>query len=94
MMNIQAVKDKMYVKVAKIEETSAGGLFIAVEPENQPHRIGEVISIGEEVPADLVKIGDKVVFAKFGGQTISLLSDSTEYKILCWSEIYGILKED
>lgn len=54
MMNIQAVKDKMYVKVAKIEETSAGGLFIAVEPENQPHRIGEVISIGEEVPADLV----------------------------------------
>lgn len=93
MMNIQAVKDKMYVKVSKVEEKTAGGLFIAVEPENQPHRIGEVLSIGEEVPADAIKVGDKVVFAKFGGQTISLLNDSTEYKILCWSEVYGVLKD-
>ena len=89
---IQAVKDKVVVEVLTPESLTKGGLIIPeCAADNSPHRMGIVISVGKDVSEE-IKVGDIIVFAKFGGQDTIL--DGKIYKIVMLGEIYGILKED
>lgn len=87
MKTIKAVKDKIFVEIVT-ETMTKGGLVL---PENfsdsSPHRIGRVISVGDEV-CNIVP-GDYIAFAKHGGQATIL--DNKHYMILMYGEIYGIV---
>jgi chaperonin GroES len=91
MKYIQAVKDKIVVRLLKNDEITLGGIIIPEIAMNKgPHKMGEVISIGNAV--EEISVGDTIVFASFGGQ--DTLLDNVAYKILALGEVYGILKED
>ena len=89
---IQGVKDKIVVEVITGEQVTEGGIVIPEGFKKEPQAYGRVISVGEEVPDKHVKIGEIILFAEFGGQTILL--NNKAYRVLLYNEIYGVLMED
>ena len=78
------------------EETTASGLFIASEAKEKPQS-GVVLAVGAGKPdkdGNLVpvpvKVGDKVVYGKFGGQEIKV--DGEDLLILRADDLYGVFE--
>lgn len=89
MKSIDAVKDKIVVKVIPKEEKSQGGIHIPEGAQTEPQGYGEVISVGEEV--ERVNRGDTLVFHVRAGQ--DMVFERENYKCLTYNEVYGILKD-
>ncbi|MGO1409380.1 MAG: co-chaperone GroES, partial [Brachybacterium sp.] len=72
-VSIKPLEDRVVVKPLEAEQTTASGLVIPDTAKEKPQE-GEVVAVGagrfndkgERVPMD-VKVGDKVVFSKYGG---------------------------
>ncbi len=77
-MSLKPLEDRIVVKAADAEETTASGLVIPDTAKEKPQQ-GEVIAVGpgrfgddnERVPMD-IKVGDKVVYSKYGGTEITI----------------------
>lgn len=89
MKTVQAVNDKIVVEVLKEDEKTEGGIIIPSTAEKDPQGYGRVISIGEDIST--IQEGDILLFAKFGGQ--DMMIERRILKVLCYGEIYGILKQ-
>lgn len=95
-VKIRPLADKLVVKVIDETEQTAGGIFIPDSAREKPQK-GEVIAVGpgsinKEGKRDEmeVKVGDKVLFAKYGGTDVKL--DNAEVKILSERDILGIIE--
>ena len=89
-VNITPLHDRVLVRRLKEKESAKGGIIIPDTAKEKPQE-GEVIAGGsgrrEEgklIPLD-VKPGDRVLFAKYGGNDIKI--DDEEYMILKEDEI-------
>ena len=78
-MKLQPLADRIVVKANEAEETTASGLVIPDTAKEKPQQ-GEVIAVGpgrrsedtgEVIPMD-VKVGDTVVYSKYGGTEITV----------------------
>ena len=95
-MNLKPLGDRVIVKADEAEETTASGLFIASEAKEKPQS-GVVLAVGAGktdkdgnlVPVP-VKVGDKVVYGKFGGQEIKV--DGEDLLILRADDLYGVFE--
>ena len=95
-MNLKPLGDRVIVKADEAEETTASGLFIASEAKEKPQS-GVVLAVaagkpdkdGNLVPVP-VKVGDKVVYGKFGGQEIKV--DGEDLLILRADDLYGVFE--
>ena len=93
-MKLQAVKDKVIVKVlvAKEKKTESGIVLTEDVVKNQePQIAGVVVSFGDEVSFKL-NVGDIILCHSRGGMDILL--DGVIYKVLGDNEIYGILMDE
>lgn len=95
-MNLKPLGDRVIVKADEAEETTASGLFIASEAKEKPQS-GVVLAVGVGKPdkdGNLVpvpvKVGDKVVYGKFGGQEIKV--DGEDLLILRADDLYGVFE--
>ena len=77
-MSLQPLEDRIIVKPAEAEETTVSGLVIPDTAKEKPQQ-GEVVAVGpgrrseqtgEIIPLD-VKVGDTVVYSKYGGTEIT-----------------------
>ena len=77
-MNLQPLEDRIVVRPSESEETTASGLVIPDTAKEKPQQ-GEVLAVGEgrwdedgekRIPVD-VKVGDIVVYSKYGGTEIT-----------------------
>jgi len=75
-MNLQPLEDRIVVRPAAPEQTTASGLVIPDTATEKPQQ-GEILAAGpgkrsdqtgDVIPMD-VKVGDTVVYSKFGGPT-------------------------
>lgn len=91
-MNIKPLGDRVVVKVAEVaEQKTKSGLFVPDTAKDKPQE-AEVVAVGpgslndkgERVPLDLA-VGDKVIFAKYGGMEIKLEGET--YLILAERDI-------
>ena len=90
-IKLQPLGDRVLVKPLAKEEVSRGGIVLPDTVKEKPQE-GEVIAVGagkrsekgEVLPMD-VKVGDVVLYAKYGGTEIKLEGD--EYMILRESDI-------
>ena len=72
-ISLTPLEDKIIVKQAEAETQTASGLFIPDNAKEKPQQ-GEVLAVGpgrrndagERIPVD-VKVGDKVLYSKYGG---------------------------
>ncbi|MDR1333657.1 MAG: co-chaperone GroES [Holosporaceae bacterium] len=95
-VNFTPLKDRVLVKRVNQEEKTPGGIIIPDTAKEKPVE-GEILAIGTGVRDDHgtlhaleVKVGDRVLFAKWGGNEVKI--EGEEYIILKESDILGILK--
>ena len=81
-MNLQPLDDRIVVKPGDAEETTASGLVIPDTAKEKPQQ-GEVLAVGpgkrseqsgEVIPLD-IKVGDTVVYSKYGGTEITIAGE-------------------
>ncbi len=75
------LKDRVLVEAHKAEEKTASGIIIPDSAQEKPQK-GTVIAVGEgkkDEPMSL-KIGDIVIYAKYGGTEINV--DGKDYIIM------------
>lgn len=96
-MSFNAIDDKVIIKVAKVEETTRGGLFIPDSSASMPDQ-GVVVATGPgryagngTLIANSVKVGDKVVFNTRAAQSIEL--EGEEYLIFLNEHILAIITD-
>src|SRR5215213_4495380 len=78
-MNLQPLEDRIVVRANEGESKTASGLVIPDTAKEKPQQ-GEVLAVGpgkrsdqtgEVIPVD-VKVGDTVVYSKYGGTEITV----------------------
>jgi chaperonin GroES len=77
-MSLQPLEDRIIVKPGEAEQTTVSGLVIPDTAKEKPQQ-GEVLAVGpgrrsdqtgDIIPVD-VKVGDTVVYSKYGGTEIT-----------------------
>jgi chaperonin GroES len=90
-MKVKPLDDRVLVEVAVEEEKTASGIIIPDTAKEKP-RMGTVIAVGtDEDLQDHIKVGDKILFAKYGGEDITVGDD--EYKIIQRGDILAVLED-
>ena len=96
-MNIRPLHDRVVVRRLEEETMSAGGIVLPDTASEKPSQ-GEVMAVGPgktldngEVQTPDVKVGDKVIFGQYGGNTVKL--EGEELLILAESEIFGVIED-
>lgn len=95
-MNIRPLHDRVLVRREEEETKTAGGIVLPGSAAEKPSR-GEVIAAGkgkitengEVRPLD-VKVGDKVIFGQYAGNTVKI--DGEELLIMAESEILAVIE--
>ncbi len=89
-MKIIPMDDRVLIEVVEEEEKTASGLIIPDSAKEKP-RMGKVVAVGnDEMLQEVISENDTVIFAKFGGEEISL--DGKDYIILQRNDILAIVK--
>lgn len=93
-MQVTPLHDRILVRRLEEEEVAKGGIIIPDTAKEKPQE-GQVVAIGagkmvegKRVPLD-VKVGDRILFAKYTGNEIKI--DDQEYLILREEEILAKL---
>ncbi len=80
-MNVKPLEDRIVVRPADSETTTASGLVIPDTAKEKP-QTGEVLATGPGRTTDdgkvlpmSVKVGDKVLYSKYGGTEVSVKGD-------------------
>ncbi len=96
--SLQPLEDRIVVRPSEEEETTASGLVIPDTAKERPQE-GEVIAVGpgrfnedgdQRVPMD-VKVGDKVIYSKYGGTEVKIEGD--DYLILSARDVLAIVSK-
>ena len=94
--SLQPLEDRIVVKPSEGEEMTASGLVIPDTAKEKPQE-GEVLAVGpgrfedgSRVPLD-VKVGDKVIYSKYGGTEVKLSGD--ELLILSARDVLAIVNK-
>ena len=95
-VSIKPLEDRVVVRPLEAEQVTASGLIIPDTAKEKPQE-GEVVAVGEgrfddkgaRIPMD-VKVGDKVVFSKYGGTELTYGSE--EYLVLSQRDVLAIIE--
>lgn len=95
-MAIRPLHDRVVIKRLEAEEKTASGIVLPGSAAEKPD-IGIVVATGNgkllenQIRQNLdVKIGDKVIFGKYSGQTVKV--DGDELQIMREDDIMGIIE--
>lgn len=95
-MNLKPLGDRIVVEPVEQEEQTALGIFLPETAKEKPQQ-GKVIAAGPGVRKDTgerldmdVKVGDKVLYARYAGTSVKL--DGKEYLILKESDVLAIVE--
>ena len=95
-MDFTPLHDRVLVRRIEAEEKSAGGIIIPDTAKEKPSK-GEVVAVGPgktakdgKVIAMAVKVGDQVLFNKYGGTEIKL--DGVEHLVMREDDILAVIQ--
>ena len=95
-MNLKPLDDRIVVKANEAEEKTASGLVIPDTAKEKPQQ-GTVLAVGpgrrseqsgDIIPLD-VKVGDTVVYSKYGGTEITI--DGEDLLILTGRDVLAVV---
>jgi chaperonin GroES len=96
--SLQPLEDRIVVKPSEEEEVTSSGIVIPDTAKERPQE-GEVVAVGpgryaedgkERVPMD-VKVGDKVIYSKYGGTEVKV--EGEEYLILSARDVLAVVSK-
>jgi chaperonin GroES len=97
-VSIKPLEDRIVVKPLEAEQTTASGLVIPDTAKEKPQE-GEVVAVGEgrwddegekRIPLD-VKVGDVVLYSKYGGTEVKYGGE--ELLILSGRDVLAIVQK-
>jgi chaperonin GroES len=97
-VSIKPLEDRIVVKTLEAEQTTASGLVIPDTAKEKPQE-GEVLAVGpgrwdeegeKRIPLD-VKVGDIVLYSKYGGTEVKY--DNKEYLILSARDVLAVIEK-
>ncbi|MDP8226636.1 co-chaperone GroES [bacterium] len=89
-MKIKPIDDRVLLETLESYEKKVGNIIIPDTAKEKP-QIGKIIAVGnDEDLQKIVKKGDKVVYAKYGGTEIEL--EGKKYLIVQKCDILGIIE--
>ncbi len=93
---LKPLADRIVVKPTEAEEVTTGGIVLPDTAKERPLE-GEVIAVGPGKTLDSgtvssmdVKVGDKVIYAKYGGTEVKV--SGNEYVVLRQDDILAIVE--
>lgn len=88
-MNIKPLGKRLLLKAAEVEEKTRGGLILPGTVSKEANNIGEVIALGTGDELENLKVGDKVIFEKYGNTEIK---DNDEvYLIVDFERVLAVI---
>ena len=94
-VNVKPLHDRVLVKPAEAKEEIKGGIIIPDSAKEKPQE-GNVVAVGDgkiledgSVRKMAVKVGDKVIYSKYGGTEVKM--DGDEYLLMREDDILGII---
>lgn len=95
-MKIRPLHDRVIVKRMEEERKTASGIVIPDSATEKPDQ-GEVVAVGPgkkddsgKVIAMALKVGDRVLFGKYSGQTVKM--DGEELLVMREEDIMGVVE--
>jgi chaperonin GroES len=95
-MKIRPLHDRVIVKRLEEEKTSAGGIIIPDSATEKPIQ-GKVVAVGKgkiledgSVRALDLKVGDKVLFGKYGGTEVKV--DGEELLVMREEDVMAVIE--
>ena len=89
-MQIKPFEDRVLVEPEEIGESRTKSGIIIPDTAKEKPRTGKVIEVGtDEELAEKIKVGDKIVFAKFTGDEVEF--DGKTYLIVSRSDILAVI---
>lgn len=95
-MKIRPLNDRVVIKRMEAEEKTASGIVLPGNASEKPD-MGEVVAVGDGKVLDsgnrqpmTVKVGDKVIFGKYSGQTVKV--DGDELLVMREEDVMGIVE--
>lgn len=96
-MALRPLNDRIIVKRSDPELKTASGIVIPDSAGEKPEQ-GEVLAVGPGKRNDRgdfvttgVKVGDRVIFGKYGGQTVKL--DGDELLVLREDDLFAVIEK-
>ena len=96
-VNIKPLEDRILVQSLEAEQTTASGLVIPDTAKEKPQE-GKVVAVGpgrfdedgeKRIPLD-VKVGDVVIYSKYGGTEVKY--NGVEYLVLSARDVLAIIE--
>ena len=95
-MTLKPLADNVVIKATEAEQTTKSGIVLTSAAKEKP-QIAEVVAVGpggivdgKEVSTKSIKVGQKVIAAKYSGTDIKI--DDEEFTILHVSDILAIVE--
>ena len=95
-MKIRPLHDRVIVKRVEAERTPASGIVIPDSAGEKPDQ-GEILAVGNgkiqdngEVRPMAVKVGDRVLFGKYAGQSVKV--EGEEVLVMREEDIMGVIE--
>ena len=95
-MNLRPLADRVIVKRVENETKTASGIVIPDSATEKPDQ-GEVLAVGPgkrndkgEIVAMNVKVGDRVLFGKYSGQTVKVRGD--ELLVMKEDDLFAVVE--
>jgi chaperonin GroES len=95
-INIQPLFDNVLIKPLEAEKKTESGIYLPDSAKEKP-QMGEVMAVGTGVGSEdgrvnkmILKVGDKVLYKKWGGNEVKV--DGEEWMILEQKDVMAIVK--
>jgi len=95
-MNLRPLHDRIVVERLEQETKTASGIVIPDQAAEKPDQgkvlavgNGKILEDGKVRPLD-VKVGDKVLFGKYSGQTVKI--DDKEYLVMREEDVFAVVQ--
>lgn len=97
-MKLKPIDERVLIKPREEEERKVGGIIIPDTASKDRPQMGEVVAMGDDVEiadrkqkklSEILKVGDTVVFAKYGGTEVKL--DDEEFLLVSRNDILAVV---
>lgn len=95
-MKLKPLGDRVIVEPSESEDMTKSGIVLPDTAQEKPQE-GKIIAVGEgrfdegkKVPME-VKVGDKVIYSKYGGTEVKV--DDEKYLILRQDDILAVIQK-
>ena len=87
---LKPLGDRVVIRVLEQEEKTASGIILPGTGDKEKPNLGEVVAVGKGEKLSDIKVGEKVVYAKFSGTEVK--DGEEKYLILNIEDVLAVIE--